>query len=96
MDIVTSGNSVTITGNIKTIGDYQTIKDTLEKVVATSKNITIIIKDSISITSSVIGYLTKLVQKDNIDLQIRVGDTNLYELFDEINLVQLFKVSRDR
>ncbi len=96
MDIVTSGNSVTITGNIKTIGDYQTIKDTLEKVVATSKNVTIIIKDSISITSSVIGYLTKLVQKDNIDLQIRVGDTNLYELFDEINLVQLFKVSRDR
>ncbi|WP_297483527.1 hypothetical protein [Sulfurimonas sp.] len=96
MDIVTSGNSVTITGNIKTIGDYQTIKDTLEKVVASSKNVTIIIKDSISITSSVIGYLTKLVQKDNIDIQIRVGDTNLYELFDEINLVQLFRVSRER
>ncbi|WP_297485834.1 hypothetical protein [Sulfurimonas sp.] len=96
MDIVTSGNSVTITGNIKTIGDYQTIKDTLEELVASSKNITIIIKDSISITSSVIGYLTKLVQKDNIDIQIRVGDANLYELFDEINLVQLFKVSRER
>ena len=96
MDIITSGNSVTITGNIKTIGDYQTIKDTLEKVVATSKSITIIIKDSISITSSVIGYLTKLVQKDNIDLQIRVGDANLYELFDEINLVQLFKVTKEK
>ena len=96
MDITTSGNSVTITGNIKTIGDYQTIKDTLEKLVGSSNNITIIIKDSISITSSVIGYLTKLVQKDNVAIQIRVGDANLYELFDEINLVQLFRVSRER
>ena len=96
MDITTSGNSVIITGNIKTIGDYQTIKDTLEKLVGSSNNITIIIKDSISITSSVIGYLTKLVQKDNVDIQIRVGDANLYELFDEINLVQLFRVSRER
>jgi len=96
MDIVVSGNTVTITGNIKTIGDYQAIKDTLEKLVGGSNNIIIIIKDSISITSSVIGYLTKLVQKDNIDIQIRVGDANLYELFDEINLVQLFRVSRER
>ena len=96
MDIVVSGNTVTITGNIKTIGDYQAIKDTLGKLVNNSRSITLIIKDSISITSSVIGYLTKLVQKDNIDIQIRVGDTNLYELFDEINLVQLFRVSKGK
>ena len=96
MKIVTSGNNITITGNIKTIGDYQSIKNSLDSLVSSSKNITIIIKDSISITSSVIGYLTKLVQKDNINLQIRVGDANLYELFDEINLVQLFKVTKDK
>ena len=94
MDIKTVGNSVTITGNIKTIGDYQTIKSTLENLAINSKSITIDIKDSISITSSVIGFLTKLVQKDKVDIQIRVGDAILYELFDEINLVQLFKVTR--
>jgi hypothetical protein len=94
MDISVSGRTVTITGNIKSIGDYQTLKDTLERVVDTQKSIIIDIKDSISITSSVIGYLTKLVQKDDIDIQIKVGDENLYELFDEINLIQLFKVTR--
>ncbi|SFV66422.1 hypothetical protein MNB_SM-5-1429 [hydrothermal vent metagenome] len=94
MDIQTVGNSVTITGNIKTIGDYQAIKSTLESLAATSTSITIDIKDSISITSSVIGFLTKLVQKDKVDIQIKVGNANLYELFDEINLVQLFKVTR--
>jgi hypothetical protein len=94
MDISVSGRTVTMTGNIKSIGDYQTLKDTLERVVDTQKSIIINIKDSISITSSVIGYLTKLVQKDDIDIQIKVGDENLYELFDEINLIQLFKVTR--
>jgi len=94
MDISVAGRTVTITGNIKSIGDYQTLKDTLERVVANEKSIMINIKDSISITSSVIGYLTKLVQKDDIDVQIKVGDENLYELFDEINLIQLFKVTR--
>ncbi|SFV69334.1 hypothetical protein MNB_SM-5-1401 [hydrothermal vent metagenome] len=94
MDIKTVGNSVIITGNIKTIGDYQAIKSTLESLAATSKTITIDIKDSISITSSVIGFLTKLVQKEKIDIQIRVGDANLYNLFDEINVVQLFKVTK--
>jgi len=94
MDIQTVGNSVTITGNIKTIGDYQAIKNRLENLAENSKSITIDIKDSISITSSVIGYLTKLVQKDKVDIQIRVGDANLYDLFDEINLVKLFKVTR--
>jgi len=94
MDIKTVGNSVIITGNIKTIGDYQAIKNILENLAENSKNITIDIKDSISITSSVIGYLTKLVQKDKVNIQIRVGDANLYDLFDEINLVQLFKITK--
>jgi len=94
MNISVAGRTVTITGNIKSIGDYQALKDTLDGVVANEKSIVINIKDSISITSSVIGYLTKLLQKDNINVQIKVGDENLYELFDEINLVQLFNVTK--
>jgi len=94
MDISISGKNVRITGNIKTVGDYQKIKDTLDSLITQHKSIEIYIVDSISITSSVIGYLTKIVQKDGIDLRIRVNNANLYELFDEINLVQLFNVSR--
>jgi len=94
MDISVTGNRVTITGNIKTVGDYQKIKEVLDGLVSKEKSIFIDITDSISITSSVIGYLTKLVQKDNIDLHIKVKNTNLYELFDEINLIRLFNVSR--
>ena len=94
MDISISGKNVRITGNIKTVGDYQKIKDTLDSLITQHKSIEIYIVDSISITSSVIGYLTKIVQKDGIDLHIRVNNANLYELFDEINLVQLFNVSR--
>ena len=94
MDISVTGNRVIITGNIKTVGDYQKIKEVLDGLVSKEKSIFIDITDSISITSSVIGYLTKLVQKDNIDLHIKVKNTNLYELFDEINLIRLFNVSR--
>ncbi len=94
MEISTAGNTVTIKGNIKTVSDYQEIKSTLDSMITTHKNITINIPDSISITSSVIGYFTKLVQKDKIDLSIKVGDSDLMELFEELGLVSLFKVRK--
>jgi len=94
MDISTSGNVVTIKGNIKTVSDYQEIKSTIDSLVGIHQSIVINIPDSISITSSVIGYLTKLVQKDKIDITIRVGDADLMELFDDLGLVSLFKVQK--
>ena len=94
MEISTVSNIVKINGNIKSVNDYQTIKNTLDSLVAREKSIDIEILDSISITSSVIGYFTKLVQKEGIDLSIKVGNENLMELFDDLNLVSLFKVKR--
>jgi len=94
MDISVTGNRVSITGNIKTVSDYQKIKEVLDTLVINERSVFIDIADSISITSSVIGYLTKLVQKDNVEVHIKVNNPNLYELFDEINLIQLFHVSR--
>ena len=94
MDIETSSNTVTIRGNIKTIGDYQDIKSTLGQVVENHNKVTLNIKDSISITSSVIGYLNKLVLKDGIDISILVGNEQLKELFDELNLSSMFKVRK--
>jgi anti-anti-sigma regulatory factor len=94
MDISTSGNVVTIRGNIKTVSDYQKIKSTIDTLARTHSSIVIDILDSISITSSVIGYFTKLVQKDKIDLSIKVGDPDLMELFEDLGLVSLFKVRK--
>jgi ABC-type uncharacterized transport system fused permease/ATPase subunit len=72
MDILVSSNTVTLKGNIKSINDYQQIKQTMDNLITTHKHIILNIVDSISIISSVIGYLNKLVLKDNIDLQINV------------------------
>ncbi len=94
MDISATSNVVTISGNIKSVADYQRIKETIDSLIATHKSIIIEIKDSISITSSIIGYFTKLVQKEGIDLSIKVGDESLMELFDDLNLVSLFKVRK--
>lgn len=94
MQISVSNNKVVITGNIKTVSDYQQIKETIDKLTQNNKHITIIIQDSISITSSIIGYLNKLVLKDNIDLEIKVGDDQLMELFEDLNLISLFKVKK--
>ncbi len=94
MDISASANRVTIKGNIKSIQDYQKIKDVIDEIIKTNKYVVLNIEDSISVTSSVIGYFNKLVLKDNIDLQINVGDEQLMELFQDLNLVSLFKIKK--
>lgn len=94
MDISASGNRVIISGNIKSVSDYQQIKGTLDVLTQNQKHIVIEIEDSISMTSSVIGYLNKLVLKDKIDIEIKVGDVQLMELFEDLNLVSLFKVKK--
>ena len=94
MEISTSSNSVTISGNIKTIGDFQTIKSTLDAISSKYQEIILNIVDSLSITSSIIGYLNKLVLKDNIELHINIGNDQLLELFDDLNLSTVFDVKK--
>ena len=95
MTISTSQNTITLNGNIKSVSDYQSIKSTIDSLAQQHKSITIDLLDSISITSSVIGYFNKLVLKDKIDLHINVGSEQLMELFDDLNLTSLFKVKRN-
>jgi len=89
-----SSNVVTIRGNIKTVRDYQDIKNAVDSIASNSKTVVLKIIDSISVTSSVIGYLNKLVLKDGVDLSIYVGDPQLLELFDDLNLTSMFKVRK--
>lgn len=94
MDIKNSGNQISIIGNIKTVSDYQKIKSVVDSVVTSHPNITIEIIDSLSITSSVIGYFNKLVLKDNIKINMRVGNAQLMELLEDLNLSSLFNARK--
>ena len=95
MEITTSSNTVTIVGNIKSIQDFQDIKNELDSLKSSTTTITIELKDSISITSSVIGYLNKLILKDKISLRMKLGNGQLMELLDDLNLVKTFNATMD-
>jgi len=94
MQISVSSDNVKIEGNIKSVSDYQEIKSTIDSVVDTHKSITITIVDSLSITSSVIGYLNKLVLRDGVSLTMKVGNAQLMELLKDLNLDSLFKARK--
>ena len=68
MEIRQRSDDFFIEGNIKTIGDFQAIKHTLDAFIKHNTSVKLTIKDSISVTSSVIGYLTKLVLKDKTEV----------------------------
>jgi len=94
MQIEDNGASeLTITGNIKSIEDSMEIKTAISAVQKRgAKSIQLRIQDSFSMTSTVIGYLMKLVNLDKIPISLLVGDHRLYQLLDELSLVQPFNV----
>lgn len=94
MEIQTSVNRVIITGNIKSIGDFQDIKRAVDIVAGTHRDIMIEIVDSLSITSSVIGYFNKLVLKDGVVIYLKSGSPQLLDLLEDLSLTSTFKATR--
>lgn len=94
MEITSSSNTIDITGNIKSINNFSEIKKAVDSVVTQHKNITINIIDSLSITSSVIGYFNKLILKDNVNIEMRVGNDQLMHLLTDLNLASTFKARK--
>lgn len=94
MEITSSSNTINIIGNIKSINVFSEIKNLIDGVVAQHKNITINIVDSLSITSSVIGYFNKLILKDNINIDMRIGNDQLMHLLSDLNLASTFKARK--
>jgi hypothetical protein len=94
MQIELKGSSeLTITGNIKSIEDSMSIKTMLNSLQQDgAKKITVKIPDSFSMTSTVIGHLMKLVNIDKVAIAMVVGDQRLYQLLEELCLVQAFNV----
>jgi len=94
MEIKREGNKLIIIGNIKSIENYEKIKSDLQIIKQNNNFIHIDIKDSISITSSLIGYLYKLVEKDKINLSMEVGNNTLYEILEDLDLIKKFNVRK--
>ena len=94
MEIKSSNNHLTITGNIKSVAHYHKISQEIDSIVKDTKDVNIHILDSISITSSVIGYLCKLVQTMNVSLSLHVKDDGLHALLDDLNLITLLNVQK--
>jgi anti-anti-sigma regulatory factor len=85
----------TIDGSIRSVDDFNKIKETIEPMIAQAPDsITINIVNSISITSSVIGLFLKAVQKDGINITLKVNDERLETLLDDLSLKDIFHVTK--
>jgi positive regulator of sigma E activity len=85
--------NVKIYGDIIGVEDFEMIKNEMEEKLNAENIITLEIIDSSFITSSLIGYFYKLLEKDGIHLKIKVGKKELMEVFEDLNLVEKFEVS---
>ncbi len=94
MTITTSGsNELTIDDTIKSIDDCIALKEAVNTLLAAgNRSLTLRITNSFSLPSAVIGFLMKLVRQDRIVLTLLTGDHRLYELLEELQLVELFGV----
>jgi len=62
----------------------------MELVGEGSAELTLVILESMSMPSSVIGFFVKLVNRDKVKVQMRIQDPRLLELLGELNLTELF------
>ncbi|MDH5464632.1 MAG: hypothetical protein OEW60_03325 [Thiovulaceae bacterium] len=77
--------TVRVEGVVKSIVDSQNIQDAIDAL-SSENNITIDFVDSFSLTSTVIGFLLKKIQKDKFKITLLVHDKRLWELLGHLNL----------
>jgi len=94
MECKAIGNHIKINGNIKSISHFQEILQQVETLKNNYKELEIHILDSISLTSSVIGYFSKLVHADKLRLKVLVSNSQLYELLEDLDLLETLQVQR--
>lgn len=94
MEIEIKGNNeLVLTGNIKSLKDYQNIKQTMTDMInAGVDKIIIRTPESFSITSSVIGFFMKVIFQDHVKITIYVSDPRLYTILEDLQLIETFNV----
>ncbi len=94
MTLIQEGNRLNIEGNIKSTEDFEEIKTAVEGLLRVHESMILNITDSMSLTSSVIGYLVKVVNENGKKVYLNVGSNDLYTLLDELDLLNVFYVKR--
>ncbi len=91
-----SHTSINIEENIKSLSDNDDIKMAIESAWNSNsdKPIEIHIIDSFIITSSVIGFLIKFIKKDKIPITIYITNGELYEMMDDMSLIQALNIKK--
>ncbi|WP_027389270.1 hypothetical protein [Chrysiogenes arsenatis] len=85
-------STIVITGHIKSIIDAQTIRKSIEdSITQGSRSIHLIIEDSFSMTSAVIGFLLKVVN-DGVQISITLSDHRLWKLLNDFQLINVLNV----
>jgi hypothetical protein len=88
-------NTIRLRGEVRTIENYTEIKTSVTNFIASGeKDLIIEITDSMTITSSIIGFFTKIIHRDGINLSLLIHDQRLYSLLEDLNLIKLFNVRR--
>lgn len=93
-----SGHDIKVNGIIKTIEDSSNFKNAITSILEKSPTakISVHILDSYIITSSIIGTLLKLVQKDRADITLYAYQDDLMELVEKLNLTNLINLKKAR
>lgn len=92
-----TGYRVNIKEVVKTIEDSGNFKKELTDLANSNPkaDIEVHVLDSYIITSSIIGTLMKLIQKDGAKISLHTYNADLFELMDKLNLVQLLNVKKN-
>jgi hypothetical protein len=86
-------NTIRLRGEVRTIENYTEIKTAVTSFIASGeKDLIIEITDSMTITSSIIGFFTKIIHRDGINLSLLIHDQRLFSLLEDLNLIKLFNV----
>lgn len=95
MDIVRNGNKIEITGSVVRFEDYDMLKAATKEAVREKHNeIVLFFKDALSLNSASVGFLIKLIRVDGVKVSVKAGNPKLYELLDNLVLVDILNVSR--
>jgi len=94
MEIETSGNEIIIKGNIKSISHYHQLMQEINMLLSHAKDIRIYIADSISITSSIIGYLCKIVEEEKAFMTLYIKNEDLYDILQDLNLTKTLNAQK--
>jgi len=96
MEIIRTDNALTIKEPIRTLNDYLEFRDFIQKLIKTEsyKELILNIIDSTIITSSIIGFLIKLIHLDGIKISLNVKKKELYDMMENLNLLIIFNVTK--